>query len=82
MKKGKYKILVIPSDRTGVSKFRSVDPHVNLQKMFPEDFWVDVDYEPKLEDENFLKKYDLVHYHRSLSPDGNFDRSNKYNNHN
>ena len=77
MKKGKYKILVIPSDRTGVSKFRSVDPHVNLQKMYPEDFWVDVDYNPNLEDDNFLKKYDLVHYHRCLSPDGNGDRSNK-----
>tara|TARA_R110002110_G_scaffold16300_4_gene70932 strand:- start:5094 stop:6335 length:1242 start_codon:yes stop_codon:yes gene_type:complete len=77
MKKGKYKILVIPSDRTGVSKFRSVDPHVNLQKMYPEDFWVDVDYNPNLEDDDFLKKYDLVHYHRCLSPDGNGDRSNK-----
>ena len=77
MKKGKYKILVIPSDRTGVSKFRSIDPHVNLQKMFPEDFWIDVDYAPNLEDDAFLKKYDLIHYHRCLSPDGNGDRSNK-----
>ena len=76
MKKGKYKILVVPSDRTGVSKFRSVDPHVHLQKMFPEDFWVDMDYNPELENENFLKKYDLIHYHRCLSPDGNADRSN------
>ena len=60
MNKPKYKILVLPSDRTGVSKFRSVDPHVHLQRMYPEEFWVDVDYQPKLEDENWLKQYDLV----------------------
>jgi len=65
----KYKILVLPSDRTGVSKFRSVDPHVCLQKLYPDEFWVDIDYEPKLNDENYLKKYDLIHYHRSLHAD-------------
>ena len=73
MNKPKYRILVVPSDRTGVSKFRSVDPHVHLQQMYPDEFWIDVDYEPKLEDDNFLKKYDLVSYHRSLTPD--FGRS-------
>ncbi|MAH43640.1 hypothetical protein CL614_08050 [archaeon] len=75
MNKAKYKILIIPSDRTGVSKFRSVDPHVHLQQMYPDEFWIDVDYQPKLEDDNFLKKYDLVLYHRSLTPD--FGRSHE-----
>jgi len=67
----KYKILVIPSDRTGVSKFRSVDPHLCLQKLYPEEFWVDIDYEPKLNDPEWVKQYDLIHYHRSLHPDYN-----------
>ena len=67
----KIKVLVIPSDRTGVSKFRSVDPHLHLQKLYPDDFWVDIDYSPKLEDPNYLKKYDIIHYHRSLGPDYN-----------
>ncbi len=75
MKNNKYKILVVPSDRTGVSKFRSVDPHLNLQKMYPDEFWVDIDYNPKLEDDEFLKQYDLIHYHRSLGPD--FARSSR-----
>jgi len=75
MKNSKYRILVVPSDRTGVSKFRSVDPHINLQKMYPEEFWVDVDYQPKLEDDVFLQQYDLVVYHRSLGPD--FAQSHK-----
>jgi hypothetical protein len=69
MKKPKYKILVCPSDRTGVSKFRSVDPHIRLQEMYPDEFWIDIDYNPKCEDENFFKQYDLVQYHRSIGPD-------------
>ena len=75
MKKSKYKILVCPSDRTGVSKFRSVDPHIRLQEMYPDEFWIDIDYSPKCEDENFFKQYDLVQYHRSVGPD--FARSQK-----
>ena len=70
----KYKILVVPSDRTGVGKFRSVDPHLYLQKMYPDEFWVDIDYEPKIDDEKFLKKYDLIHFHRTLHPDYNLSK--------
>ena len=69
------KVLVIPSDRTGVSKFRSVDPHLSLQNLYPDDFWVDVDYEPELENDEFLKQYDIIHYHRTLSP--NYELSKK-----
>tara|TARA_R110002012_G_scaffold302408_1_gene503292 strand:- start:747 stop:1931 length:1185 start_codon:yes stop_codon:yes gene_type:complete len=66
-------ILVIPSDRTGVSKYRSLDPHLCLQKLFPDDFKVDIDYQPDLDNDEFLKRYDIVHYHRSIGPD--WDRS-------
>jgi glycosyltransferase involved in cell wall biosynthesis len=69
MEKKKYKILVLPSDRTGVSKFRSIDPHIYLQKMYPDEFWVDIQYNPPYYDDNFWKQYDLVHYHRSVGPD-------------
>jgi glycosyltransferase involved in cell wall biosynthesis len=66
----KINLLVVPSDRTGVGKFRSVDPHIYLQNMYPDDFHVDIDYEPKLNDENFLKKYQIIHFHRTL---GNYE---------
>ena len=69
MEKRKYKICVLPSDRTGVSKFRSIDPHTYLQNMYPDEFWVDVVYEPPYYDDNFWKNYDLIHYHRSIGPD-------------
>ena len=62
----KIKVLVLPSDRTGVGKFRSVDPHVSLQNLYPEDFHVDIDYEPKLNDEKYWKQYQIVHFHRVI----------------
>lgn len=71
----KINVLVLPSDKTGVGKFRSVDPHVFLQKKYSEEFNVDIDYEPKIDDDNFWKKYDIVHFHRSITP--NFELSKK-----
>ena len=65
----KIKVLVLPSDRTGVGKFRSVEPHIFLQQSYPEDFHVDIDYEPKVNDLNYWKQYDMVHFHRSIGRD-------------
>ena len=62
----KIKVLVVPSDRTGVSYYRSTKPHIHLEKMFPDDFHVDIDYEPQLNNPEWLKQYDIVHYHRTL----------------
>ena len=67
----KINVLVLPSDKTGVGKFRSVDPHVKLQNLYPEDFQVDIDYEPKIQDPNFWKKYQIVHIHRTVG--NNYD---------
>ena len=65
----KINVLVLPSDQSGVGKFRSVDPHVKLQNMYPDDFHVDIDYEPKINDINYWKKYQIVHFHRSIGTD-------------
>ena len=65
----KIKVLVLPSDRTGVGKFRSVEPHIFLQQSNPEDFHVDIDYEPRINDLNYWKQYDMVAYHRSIGRD-------------
>ena len=62
----KINVLVLPSDRTGVGKFRSIDPHVHLQNLYPENFQIDIDYEPKVNDINFWKKYQIVHVHRNI----------------
>lgn len=65
----KIRVLVLPSDRTGVGKFRSVDPHVMLQNNHSEDFHVDIDYDPKINDMNYWKQYNIVHFHRSIGLD-------------
>ena len=65
----KIKVLVIPSDRTGVGKFRSVDPHIFLQNLYPDDFHVDIVYDVPMTDMNFWKEYQIVAFHRSLNPD-------------
>jgi glycosyltransferase involved in cell wall biosynthesis len=70
MKKKKIKILVVPSDRTGVSYFRSTNPHIALENNYPDEFHIDVDYEPQLGNDEWLKQYDIIHYHRTL---GNYD---------
>lgn len=67
----KINVLVLPSDRTGVGKFRSVDPHIFLQKEYGDDFHVDIDYEPKVNDDNYWKKYQIVHFHRVIGKDYN-----------
>ena len=69
------KVLVVPSDRSGVSKFRSIDPHLFLQSEYPVDFHVDINYEPPMDDMDFWKNYEIIAYHRSISPD--FERSNE-----
>ena len=64
------KVLVVPSDRSGVSKFRSVDPHLKLQELYGDDFFVEIvtagtdgfDWD----NESFIKGFDVVHFHRAL----------------
>ena len=73
----KIKVLVVPSDRSGVSKFRSVDPHLKLQELYPKEFFIDIvtagtdglDWN----DDNYLKQFNIVHFHRTISAivDGN-----------
>jgi len=62
----KYRILVVPSDRFGVGMYRSLTPHIELEKKYPSEFKVDIDYNPDLNNNEFLKKYDLIHYHKTL----------------
>jgi len=69
----KINVLVVPSDRFGVGKFRSIEPHIFLQNKFSEDFHVEIDLNPPLDDLNFFKKFQIVVYHRSITTD--FEKS-------
>ena len=65
----KINVLVVPSDKTGVGKFRSVDPHVFLQNLYPDDFHIDIIYDVPMNNMEFWKKYQIIAFHRSISPD-------------
>jgi glycosyltransferase involved in cell wall biosynthesis len=62
----KIRVLVLPSDKTGVGKFRSIDPHVALQNNHSDEFHVEIDYEPRVNDINYWKQFDIVHFHRTI----------------
>ena len=64
----KIKVLVVPSDRTGVGYFRSTNPHIALESLYSDQFLIDIDYEPQLDNNEWLKQYDIIHYHRTLGP--------------
>jgi len=65
----KINVLVFPSDRTGVSKFRSVEPHMKLQELYNDDFYIEIitaGTDNFSWDESFLRKFDIIHFHRTL----------------
>ena len=63
----KIRMLVIPSDTTGVGKFRSVDPHAYIQEHYPDEFDIDIVYNlPRENLDTYLKQYDLIHIHKQL----------------
>lgn len=65
----KIKMLVIPSDRSGCGKFRSVSPHVYIAEHYKDEFDVDIMYMGDIPTDNlesFFKQYDLIHIHKQL----------------
>lgn len=62
----KYKILVLPSDKFGVGYFRSLAPHLYLDEHYNDDFEVDIDYNPNLDNLNEFDQYQMVHFHKRI----------------
>jgi len=64
----KKNIMVLRSDNSGVGFFRSLQPHINLEKLYPDEFHCEM-YTPNevnWNDDDFLKRFDLIHYHRTM----------------
>jgi glycosyltransferase involved in cell wall biosynthesis len=72
MVKEKIKVLAIPSDKSGVGKYRTVDPHVFLQTKFGDEFHIDIVYDVNYDDINFWKNYHIVSFHRNIGD--NFEK--------
>lgn len=73
----KLKVLAIKSDFTGVGAFRTVWPHIALENNYPDEFHVDIEYQPNFNDDNWLKQYDVIHYHRTIGPYEQMEALNK-----
>lgn len=66
----KIKMLVIPSDRTGVGYFRSVAPHSYIAEHYSDDFEIDIVYDLPKNLVDFFHQYDLIHIHKQLDQKG------------
>lgn len=67
----KINILVVPSDHFGVGFHRSLNPHTYLDKLYGNEFEVEINYNPNYLDLESFKKYDIIHIHKGLIKDMN-----------
>lgn len=68
MNEKKIKILIVPSDSQGVGHFRSIWPAQALTKHFGDEFEVEINLGPNVENLPYLKSFDIIHFHRHLGP--------------
>ena len=62
----KKRILLIPSDLSGVGSYRSVWPGTQLNKDFSDQFYVEINHQPNTNDIEYLSSFDIIHFHRQL----------------
>ena len=73
----KIKILVIPSDKFGVGKFRIIDPYTYIGENHDDEIHVDISYGVDKGDDNLFLNYDAVVFHsfiHTTSHEDNVDR--------
>ena len=68
----KLKILFYNADGAGVNYFRTLTPATEIERNHSDEIYVDItqsiDFNSP-ETINYLKNYDIIHYHRQLHPD-------------
>ncbi len=62
------KLLIVPSDYQGVGHFRSIWPAQEIQKNNSDKFEVEIEAAVGLGTIDFLKTFDIIHYHRQIGP--------------
>jgi glycosyltransferase involved in cell wall biosynthesis len=70
--KEKIRILFHTLDQAGVQYFRVLSPSIQLDNDHSENFYVEINNEidfKKPETLDYLKSFDIIHYHRQLLPD-------------
>jgi glycosyltransferase involved in cell wall biosynthesis len=64
----KIKVLMVPSDSQGVGHFRNIWPAQALSKHFKGEFEVEINLNPNVENIEYMKQFDIIHFHRHLGP--------------
>lgn len=67
----KIKILFHTTDSAGVNYYRMLTPAMELERNYSDLFEVEINQEINFSDPNildYLKKFDIIHYHRQLFP--------------
>lgn len=62
----KINVLVIPSDKFGCGLYRSLNPHVYLDKLYGDEFMVEIKYDVDYSNLEKFKDYDIIHIHKGL----------------
>lgn len=68
----KIKILFLSKDQAGVQYFRTQTPAIELERLYGDQFEVDIETEVNFSDPEViegLKKYHIIHYHQRLVDD-------------
>lgn len=66
--KNKISVLITPSDRYGVGFFRSTSPAIEMERNHNSEFYVEINHEPNVQDHEYLKQFDIIHFHRQFGP--------------
>ena len=70
----RIKLLILPSDNQGVGHFRSIWPAQTLSKFHSDEFDVEINLQPNVENIEYLKQFDIIHFHRQFGPHEIMDR--------
>lgn len=68
MDKKKIKLLMVPSDSMGVGHYRNIWPAQEIQKNHSDDFEVEINSYVTMAEIEYLKSFDIIHFHRQLGP--------------
>lgn len=69
MENKKIKILAIASDLAGVGAWRTIWPTRKIDEMYPSDnFYVEISASVDTNDIEYLKSFNIIHFHRQLGP--------------
>lgn len=68
---------MVPSDGQGVGHFRNIWPAQTIQKYHSDEFDVEINNQPNMDNIEYFKKFDIVHFHRHLGPNDQEDANFK-----